>query len=265
MEELKALTGSLVREMKANTAEVTLMRQEQQRVLEEHRALRRAHRRERFWRRAAVGFVVAAIAAVLITNQLRAQHEKKLSNGQAADLRCISAFENANRDRTIALTKLSGPRNAALAAAQTALGRLTTAAATGKVTAARGAALLADFNRKQAAFLKADAAYNKALVDNPVPSPVFNCSDRLKSTKAPKPAAAAAVVTATATPASAATRTRAVTVSVPTTVAMPGRTVTVPQTARTVVVTRVRTVTKTVSPPSCLPALKPPCVIGIPK
>lgn len=187
-----------------------------------------------------------------------AKHNAMLRAQQSADLRCIADYENANRRRSEDLLSLSKPRNAAQSAEQKAFALLLNAVVNPAHLQPQPIVqrLATDLQRKQNAFVRADDAYNAALARNPLPPPLFSCSDRLGATSTPTPSPVGTpVVTSTTTATSL--------VPVPTTatatrvqpVPMPGQT-------GTVTVTKTRVVTRTPPPPpSCLVHPIPPCLL----
>lgn len=262
MEQLKALTDSLIQEMRRNTEEVVGLRNEQKQVLTEHVALRRANRRERRWRRIALLLVLAAVAGFAVYYHHTSAQEHRISAQQSSDLTCVGKYEDAQRARQVTLLPKSNARNTALRLMVDAQFKALTYARTAQPDTNMLIRLVDDWNRKTEAFRHADDAYNTAVKANPVPAQVFTCSDRLKTVPGP---------TSTAT----ATATRTATVTVPgstgSTVTVPGPTATVqmPGVTRTVVVrepgrSKSRTVTTTKAPPDCLTHPVAPCTLRVP-
>lgn len=203
-------------------------------------------RPRRWWPRRLdpVAFFVAVLVAIaaymFITNQEHFARERKLNQRQTvldqqqrADLQCIANYLSALTSQTAVLRNLNTADRVAEREVQDALRAITTASLGKKpVSAARSRQLLTNLDKAAGAYQHADDAYNKALKTNPLPQPLFVCSDRLT----PKPSHTAApvgtpVVTYTAVqtlPGSTTTRTYTVAVPQPVPDGVQTVTVTVP-------------------------------------
>lgn len=267
MEELKALTAQLIETMKESTDELARSRATQAQVLTEHRALRAANRKIRRWTRIAVLLLAGAVVAFWWSNHQANQRVRNANNQQAADLVCIALHEDAQDTRSSALASKANSRNQALRAMVDAQFKALTYARTAHPLQATIIHLVDDWNAKTEAFRRADNAYTKAVIDNPVPQLQFTCSDRLRGTRQGGPlptVTTTATRTATMT-APGSTSTAAVTVPGPTSTAvvrMPGSTSTV--VVREPGTTRTRTVTTTQAPPDCVSHPMPPCTLRVP-
>lgn len=187
------------------------------------------------------------------TNQIQSQARRIQADAakEKSDLQCVTDWANATAARSDRILSLSNAKNAAADDVFRA------------VAAKNAGAFTAALSR----YLAASNAYNIALKAHPLPpSPQLACN---VATAKPSASPPLVVVTTTAPGGAVATTTMThsatatVGVPQPTTVTAPGAPVPMPGETVTRTVIRTRTVTRTVSPPSCLKIHLPPCVLQV--